>query len=146
MSQGVEVSLVSRGDSTLRGHFPSDLVSLEEGIGGERWRSLNSVVLICLLFCFFHMDEGSNYCSRKSAYGEGSNPSEARPMTPSVDSCCPRHTLSTAIAHRTSELKNSELCFYALPTCLLDKPSLLRRSLSGHHLRRYLHHRHVRHH
>lgn len=30
--QGVEVSMVSRGDSTLRGHFPSDLVSLEAGM------------------------------------------------------------------------------------------------------------------
>ncbi|CAM9600896.1 unnamed protein product, partial [Ectocarpus sp. 12 AP-2014] len=29
---GVEVSMVSRGDSTLRGHFPSDLVSLETGM------------------------------------------------------------------------------------------------------------------
>ncbi|CAN0537255.1 unnamed protein product, partial [Ectocarpus sp. 12 AP-2014] len=34
-SQGVEVSMVSRGDSTLRGHFPSDLVSLETGMRGE---------------------------------------------------------------------------------------------------------------
>lgn len=33
--QGAEVSMVSRGDSTLRGHFPSDLVSLEKGAGGE---------------------------------------------------------------------------------------------------------------
>lgn len=33
--QGVEVSMVSRGDSTLRGHFPSDLASLEAGMSGE---------------------------------------------------------------------------------------------------------------
>lgn len=36
--QGVDVSMVSRGDSTLRGHFPGDLVSLEKGMGGESWR------------------------------------------------------------------------------------------------------------
>eukprot|EP00903_Cladosiphon_okamuranus_P010731 g10143.t1 len=30
---GVKVSVVSRGDSTLRGHFPGDLVSLEKGMG-----------------------------------------------------------------------------------------------------------------
>lgn len=33
--QGVDVAMVSRGDSTLRGHFPGDLVSLEKGMGGE---------------------------------------------------------------------------------------------------------------
>lgn len=34
-SQGTEVALVSRGDSTLRGHFPEDLLALEKGMGGE---------------------------------------------------------------------------------------------------------------
>lgn len=29
--------MVSRGDSTLRGHFPGDLVALEKGMDGECW-------------------------------------------------------------------------------------------------------------
>ena len=33
--------MVSRGDSTLRGHFPGDLVSLEKGMGGEWWRAVS---------------------------------------------------------------------------------------------------------
>lgn len=44
--QGVEVSMVSRGDSTLRGHFPGDLVSLEKGMDGESWHESD----ICLAF------------------------------------------------------------------------------------------------
>ena len=35
MLKGVDVSMVSRGDSTLRGHFPGDLAALEAGMGGE---------------------------------------------------------------------------------------------------------------
>lgn len=35
--QEVNVSVVSRGDSTLRGHFPSDLAALEAGMGGKLW-------------------------------------------------------------------------------------------------------------
>lgn len=33
--KGVDVSVVSRGDSTLRGHFPGDLAALEAGMDGE---------------------------------------------------------------------------------------------------------------
>ncbi len=38
--------MVSRGDSTLRGHFPSDLVSLETGMGldGEWIDSVSSTI------------------------------------------------------------------------------------------------------
>lgn len=61
--QGVEVSMVSRGDSTLRGHFPSDLISLEAGMGldGE-WmdnvsrkdepRSVTSFVWCSFVLCY----------------------------------------------------------------------------------------------
>lgn len=49
--KGVDVSIVSRGDSTLRGHFPGDLAALEAGMGGEEFRGENRADVIVMSLC-----------------------------------------------------------------------------------------------